>query len=262
TCNMHQGWPKLTQNLWYATPDSGLAALVYGPSQVQAKVADGVEVCFTEATTYPFSETIHFKFTSSKPVVFPLHLRIPGWCAKAQALINGDHFDDYKGGQIIRIHRVWQNNDALELILPMTVRISRWWDAAAAVERGPLVYSLRLGESWKWIESQDKWGDYWEVHPTDDWNYGLLEEAVKNPEQGFKVVQQDPAPMTPWNLQDAPVKIMTKGKRIPEWQLYQNSAGPLPWSPVTNLQDEPTVELTLVPYGCTTLRITEFPVVR
>jgi DUF1680 family protein len=48
--NMHQGWPKFVQNLWYATSDNGLAALVYGPSEVTAKVADGQNVIITEKT--------------------------------------------------------------------------------------------------------------------------------------------------------------------------------------------------------------------
>ena len=36
TANMHQGWPKLAGSLWMATTDSGLAAVVYGPSEVTA----------------------------------------------------------------------------------------------------------------------------------------------------------------------------------------------------------------------------------
>ena len=38
TANMHQGWPKFTQNLWYATPDEGLAAMVYAPCSVRTVV--------------------------------------------------------------------------------------------------------------------------------------------------------------------------------------------------------------------------------
>ena len=63
TCNMHQGWPKFIQNLWYATAENGLAAMVYGPSNVKAKVSDGTEVTFTEKTNYPFSDKIEFVIT-------------------------------------------------------------------------------------------------------------------------------------------------------------------------------------------------------
>jgi DUF1680 family protein len=75
--NMHQGWPKFVQNLWYATPDKGLAAIIFGPSSVKAKVADGIEVEFIEKTDYPFSERIEFTCKIKKTAKFPLHLRIP-----------------------------------------------------------------------------------------------------------------------------------------------------------------------------------------
>jgi hypothetical protein len=46
--------------------------------------------------------------------------------------------------------------------------------------------------------------------------------------------------------------------KIPEWKMKNNSAEVPPLSPV---KPEGDIEIiTLVPYGCTRLRITEFPV--
>jgi hypothetical protein len=58
----------------------------------------------------------------------------------------------------------------------------------------------------------------------------------------------------------APVVLRVKGRLIPEWHLAANSAADPPSSPVLSHQPEELLEL--IPYGCTRLRITEFPVVR
>ena len=47
------------------------------------------------------------------------------------------------------------------------------------------------------------------------------------------------------------------GRRVPEWQLEDGSAGTLPQSPV--LSDRAREPLTLVPYGSARLRVTVFP---
>ena len=57
---MHQGWPKFTQHLWYATPDNGIAAIVYSPSEVTANVGDNVPVVISEDTYYPMDHQITF----------------------------------------------------------------------------------------------------------------------------------------------------------------------------------------------------------
>lgn len=262
TTNMHQGWPKYVQSLWLATGDNGLAALVYGASEVKAKVADGTEVKFIEETNYPFENTIKFTFKSSKQVSFPLHLRIPAWCKKASIQVNGEIWSEPTGNQIVKVIRKWKTNDVVELVLPMEVTTSRWFDNSVAVERGPLVYALRIEEDWKKVKATDRYGDYREVHPGTPWNYGLLEEMIKDPSTSFEVNIKPKNSEYPWNIANAPIEIKAKGKRIPEWQLYNETSGPLPYSPIRYLRDRPVETITLVPYGCTALRITQFPVVQ
>jgi DUF1680 family protein len=261
TTNMHQGWPKLIQNLWLATEDKGIAALVYGASEVNAKVADGRDICFSEETNYPFDDKIQFQFKSKSEVVFPLHLRIPSWCRDAIISVNGEKWMEAKGGQIVKINRKWTSGDKVTLTLPMTISTSRWFNNSVSVERGPLVYALRVEEQWKDIKGTDKYGDYKEVRPLTDWNFGLVSSALKNPDSSFEVVAGKYAGGYPWNLKNTPIEIRAKGKQIPEWGLYNETAGPLPYSNIEYLKTKKEERITLVPYGCSTLRIAEFPVV-
>lgn len=272
TSNLHQGWPKFTRNLWFATEDRGLAALFYSPSEVTAKVAHGVSVRVTEETGYPFEQAVRFNFSISdkkvKTVAFPLHLRVPGWCGEAVVKVNGKEWTKAAAGTVVKVYREWRTGDVVELQLPMTLSVSRWYERSAVVERGPLVYALKIGEKWSKVNDDrtfgDRYGDwYYEVYPTSPWNYCLSEESLQpeNLEQAFRVVEK-PVAGYPWNLENAPVEIQTKGKRMNEWQLYSGSAGPLPYSTQYQINTLPEEDIVLVPYGCTTLRITEFPVTR
>jgi len=264
TSNMHQGWPKFTQNLWYATADRGIAALVYAPSQVTMKVTEGNNVEINEQTNYPFDEIIRFTLKTENPVRFPFHLRIPGWCKHAVVMINGSQLDQYTGNQIIKIKREWKEGDVVELVLDMDLRTERLHENSVSIERGPLNFALKIGERWKKVDNNDRYGKfYYEVYPTTPWNYGLIEASLSNLAANYQVVKRDVEPGSyPWNPQNCPVEIKTKGVIIPFWTLYNGSAGPLPYSEQYQLKTEPPVDITLIPYGCTTLRISEFPVVK
>jgi hypothetical protein len=133
------------------------------------------------------------------------------------------------------------------------------------VERGPLVYALKLNERWeKGVDEHE--GGYFSIFPEGPWNYGLLENAVKAPVQHFSVHQDKPVTNDfVWNLEHAPVSITTSAKRIPAWQLVDDVAP----QPVTTREGtykgQTAAEaetITLVPYGCTKVRVVAFPVVR
>jgi DUF1680 family protein len=169
------------------------------------------------------------------------------------------------------VERTWQEGDLVELHLPMQVSLNRWVENSVSVERGPLVYALKIREEWAQVENKDKYGNFWEVRPLDPWNIGLLEAMILDPASGFEFVSKEQETGTsfqeeksyPWTLENAPVYLRTKGRIIPDWEIHREMAGPLPHSlPLKHLQGDPPLDITLIPYGCTTLRITEFPVVR
>lgn len=269
TSNMHQGWPKFTQNLFYATADKGVAALVYSPSEVSLKVGNNVPITVTEETNYPFNENIKFTINIAKKgsATFPFHLRIPAWCKKATVKLNGTVLKEETGNQIAIIKREWKSGDILELVLPMHIYRNTWQESSVSIERGPLVYGLKIGEDKQFVKNTTdahEYGEgYYEIKPTTPWNYGLLNVGRDKLAESFIVEKREgPLPVYPWNLESAPIKIKTKGRRIPIWQVYNEMAGPLPFSTIFQLESEEPEEITLVPYGCTELRISQFPVIR
>jgi DUF1680 family protein len=255
---MHQGWPKFVQNLWYATAGNGLAALVYGPSEVTAKVAGGETVTITETTGYPFQDKIEFGLKTERPVKFPLHLRIPEWCKNPVVKVNGVTVEVAALKNIVILNRDWQNGDKVELQLPMDFRFSRWYENSLGIERGPLVYALKIEEDWREVKTTKFPDSFWEVYPKSPWNYALSKGLPENNDLKAEVAAT--IADNPWNLANAPITVKAKGRQIPFWQIERNSAGKLPvqsWPPRKMEEEE---DIVLIPYGCTTLRISEFPV--
>jgi len=252
TANMHQGWPKFAAHLWMQAED-GLAAVAYAPSTVTSTI-DDTPVQIELSTDYPFDEQLNFTVHVETPLRFALYLRIPAWADGAEITVGTEHPGPVDAGSFYRLERKWRDGETITLRLPMRPVIERRFQNSAAILRGPLVYSLQIGEEWRHIKGELPHGD-WEVYPTTPWNYALHLDT-DHPE-GSLTFTKHPVDDCPFSPEAAPVTATVHGRQI-SWTLEHNAAAPPPESPVTS--EAPLETLTLLPYGCTHLRVTEFPV--
>ena len=260
--NVGHGWPYLTEHLWMATPDNGLAAVLYAPGEVKATVGKGENVRIATGTHYPFDETIEWDVTLDKPSTFPLYLRIPGWCESVRLTINGKARDVKRGSKgYVRIARAWANGDRVKVTFETDFTV-RTWAAnhdSVSVDRGPLTYSLKIGERYQKLGGTETW-PAWEIHPTTPWNYGLVLPKGKAT-TAFNLVRKAwPANDLPFTQEGCPIEVTASGKRIPEWQEDAlGLVGLLQASPVKSPQ--PVEKISLIPMGAARLRIASIPVV-
>jgi hypothetical protein len=145
--------------------------------------------------------------------------------------------------------------------------VTERYNQALAVERGPLVYSLAIGEQWTRINADKPGrelphGDF-EVRPTTPWNYGLVLDPTR-PEAGLRFEEQ-PVGERPFSPEGAGVVARATGRRLAAWKLERGWAGEVAPADVATAHPPRSgeigapEELRLLPYGCTNIRITEFP---
>lgn len=263
TSNMHQGWPKFTQNLWYATSEGGLAACIYAPSSVTAKVKGG-EVTVSEKTRYPFGMTLSFTVDAvSSQEAFPLSFRIPSWSKGWKLSLNGETLNEEKDAlNIVKICRKWQEGDTVVLELEPEIALSVWYQNSRSVERGPLVYSYNIPAQEKIVENGVSGLSYREFTATAPWNYALIACPVEELPGRYAVDESslEKADVFPWNADNAPIRITTQALKALSWTEHGGDTGPMPFSPGYGVAfSKEKYQLELIPYGCTILRITEFP---
>jgi len=271
--NHAQGWPYFAENLFQATSDNGVAAVIFAASEATVKVGKGTPVKINLDTTYPFESTLTFNMHLKGSAEFPFYVRVPAWCDSPSLRVNGSS-QKIAGstGKYVRIQRTWKEGDKVVLDLPMRITTQRWEanQNSVSVNYGPLTFSLKIGEEYvkkdsaataigdsKWQKGADAaaWPSY-EIHPTTAWNYGLdLSQRL--------TVTTKPWPKSnfPFTLTDCPIEMTASGKKIPGWTIDKYGlCGTLMPSPVAT--PEKRERITLVPMGAARLRISAFPTVK
>jgi glycosyl hydrolase family 127 (putative beta-L-arabinofuranosidase)/beta-L-arabinofuranosidase (glycosyl hydrolase family 127) len=259
TANFHQGWPKFAASLFMLsgaqdnTAQDGLVAAAYAPCEVNTFLR-GTPVQVIEETGYPFHGFVQFTIKPASAVSFQMQFRIPAWAAGTTILVNGQAAPASAPGSFYPIERTWRSGDRVEIAFPMKPRISRWFNNSMAIERGPLVFSYGVGESWVKLRTRGMTAD-WQVYPTTPWNYALSIDSA-SPDKGIAVTESEVSE-SPFISRHAPVRLSVKARKLNQWRAEDGVAGPVPQSPVES--DQPEETITLIPYAAAKLRITAFP---
>lgn len=272
--NHSQGWPYYSENLVYATPDNGMAFVMYAACTADVKVADNKKVTVTETTNYPFDENITITIDKGK-VEFPLYLRIPTWTKNAEVYVNGEKQTVTPvSGKYYCISREWKKGDRVSLRVPMSLSMRRWQvnKNSVSVDYGPLTLSLKIKERYvkrdsketaihdsQWQKNAD--ASQWpttEIYADSPWNYALYLNPT-NALGDIEVVKKPwPADNFPFTLESVPLEFKAKGRQVPSWTLDATKlCGVLPdeCAPKAATLDD----ITLVPMGAARLRISAFP---
>ncbi len=265
------GWPYYVEHLVLATPDNGVAAVLYNSCKVDVKVGDGTEITLHEQTNYPFEEMTRFTVGTPKTVSFPFYLRIPSWCKNASVQINGKTQQaELTPGTYACIEREWKDGDEVVLNLPMEYAVRRWQvnKNSVSVDYGPLTLSLKVEEEYKQMPSTETavWDSKWqegadasawptfEILPGSPWNYALKVQSPVTLQR-----KNWPSDNNPFTLSSVPMEFKAQGRLVPDWKIDEYGlCGVLPYENAR--KSDRLDEITLVPMGAARLRISAFPV--
>ena len=244
TANFNQGWPKLALFAFLHREDTVVSSLLV-PSSLNH---NGISIRLD--TDYPFHNSARYHIEAEK--AFAFHIRIPGFARNLK--VNG---------------KCAETADLEFAVSPGCTDISIAFDAEPeyisrphdlyAVKAGSLLFSLPINFEQKMVEytrngveRKFPYCDY-ELHPTSHWNYGYC--------GGKLSINRKEVGDTPFSVKEPPVTVTTYGQQIP-WGFadgYETVCAKVPESREPLSVPE---EITLHPYGCAKLRMTEMPIVK
>ena len=245
TANFGQGWPKFALSAFFRSRD-GIASCSLIPSTVTTMI-EGVSVTCELITAYPFRNKLTYNITADAPVNFTFSIRIPDYAASASV-------DDkpVSCGTFHKIDRTWSGTTIIHVDLQFEPQIIQRPNDMICIRRGPLFFSIPIAEDKEMVEyikndveRKFPYCDY-HIRPASKWNYGLA---------GTNLVYEEHPYTVPFQPENPPVTLTITASEI-EWGFHDGYCDPQPSS---RMALGPIETIKMIPYGCTNLRLTEFP---
>ena len=256
TANHVQGWPKFAARLHKTTPDGGVAVTLWAPGATSlALQGSGAPASVAVSTSYPFGDSA--LVTVAAPVGTPVRLRVPGWATAATLSVNGGSPLKLANGTF---HLVPQPTATATYSVDFApeVRVEAYFAGSLAVYRGALLYALEVGEAVSQIAQNGHGFNDYKVLNTTAWNVAL-EVDPASPGAALAFTRLSAPGASPFAT--VTQALSGKGRLLPGWVLFNNSAAAPPQSPVDCGAGACGAEVAvrLIPYGQTLLRVASMP---
>lgn len=251
TANFSQAWPKLAMSIFLRTK-AGIRSAMMLPASMQAEIG-GVHVTLRQESEYPFRNRCTYTVTADAPVRFTLEIRIPGWAESFT--VNGVPAS-CGADRLYTEEREWSGTASLTVEPAAKPHLVRRPYGMYAAEYGALVFSLPRKENWARIEyARDgverkfPYCDY-TVSSDTPWEFGFASKDLTACEAcGCDIPFSASFPRVTLKASLAPVRwgmekdYLAVAARVPDSRKALGEAR----------------EMTLIPYGCARLRMTEMP---
>ena len=252
--NMHQGWPKLTGAL-VMPHEGGVTLPVYAPCAATVAVG-GTRIRLIEDTNYPFDGAIHVSIdqieNESHALNFSLRLRLPSWAESFALYYNVEQILLAPDDGYLVLTKPFAANDQIKLILPLTLRLQPEAAGGVTVHYGALLLALPIAADARVLRGTPPFADF-AFFPREEWRYGVCQTALSQ----AIITTREPGTL-PFDTNEPPIMVSLPLAPAPHWKERQHSAAKVP-APYP-ASEKALVTKTLIPYGCTQLRIAQFPI--
>ena len=275
--NVHRFMPNFVCKSWFIDESSKTVyPAVYAPSSVRINFDDS-EAIIEEITDYPFNESVKFRVSAENPVKFTLKLRVPLWAKQSSVFFNGETVP--QKGDFYIVEKTFKNGDIVEISFKSEIEFIEN-AGGVSVKKGALLYALPIKEKTV-VEglralNNEKYPHY-SLYPESKWNYAVSANDLKNAK-----FLSGKASVDPWKNDGNGSEIVLSAYELKSWKLKKSVNGKKRLNPrgkvakightcyfmpkvpekIAEKNIGEKIQITLVPYGTTRLRIAIFPIIK
>ena len=241
TANFSQGWPKFALSAFMHRDDTILNAVML-PCELQDK---GIAIRLE--TDYPFRNTARYTVDADR--AFTLEVRIPSFAENLK-------IDGVPAPAENARFAIAPGHTEISISFDVSPAFAARPNGLTAVRMGSLLFSVPIEYDKKiyeyvrrGVERKYPYCDY-EFLPKSPWNYAFAAPAL--------TVERIGSGEIPFSQSSPPVTVTAQMQRI-RWGLKFPYRSVCRKTPKSGVPVGPEQTVTLIPYGCAKLRMTEMP---